>query len=581
VTRDRLVVRIRPRRPAGLLALTGAWLLVAPTVLAQAPPAQTFNSPAAAVPAAGAQPTPLPAGPLSLEQVLELAEGRSESVAIARNALQRNQGEQVRARSGRYPQLSASANYERSIVNEFSGVFDTSGGVPCPAFALDQTAPLDARVGEIERAIDCGAVGGNPFSGSSSGLSNLPFGRANTWRATLAFSQSLYSGGRLGLQSDLAAVGLESANLALAGARAQLRFDVIQAYYDAALSDRLVAIAEATVEQATATLRQTQAGFDAGTQPEFEVLRARVGRDNQTPQLIRQRISRELAFQRLKQLLELPVDARLELGDVLGDQTLAPAPIFAERVAVVEKAIAAVADPMLFGLLPEAPLPARTVVAEAETAVRLRETSLRLTEAERKPILNLTSTYSRIAFPSGVFPAFDRSNWAIGAAMSVPILTGGRQRGDEIVAQANLEDARLQRKQTAELAALDTRSAWAELVAARAVWQASAGTVEQASRAYEIADVRFRAGVSTQLELSDSRLLLQQAEANRAQAARDLQVVRARIALLPDLPLGAATTAAGARTPAPAAPPAQPAAQSGTQVRSASAQTGALQTGTR
>ena len=118
--------------------------------------------------------------------------------------------------------------------------------------------------------------------------------------------------------------------------------------------------------------------------------------------------------------------------------------------------------------------------------------------------------------------------------MSVPILTGGRQRGDEAVARAELEQARVQRRQVEELAALDTRSAWAELLAARAAWEASAGTVQQATRAYEIADVRYRAGVSTQLELSDSRLLLQQAEANRAQAARDLQVARARVALLPE-----------------------------------------------
>ena len=35
--------------------------------------------------------------------------------------------------------------------------------------------------------------------------------------------------------------------------------------------------------------------FDAGTQPEFEVLRARVSRDNQTPLVIRQRANREAA----------------------------------------------------------------------------------------------------------------------------------------------------------------------------------------------------------------------------------------------------------------------------------------------
>ena len=74
----------------------------------------------------------------------------------------------------------------------------------------------------------------------------------------------------------------------------------------------------------------------------------------------------------------------------------------------------------------------------------------------------------------------------------MPILTGGRQRGDEQVARAELEQARLQLRQIEELAALDTRSAWAELLAARAAWEASAGTVQQATRAYEIADVRYR-----------------------------------------------------------------------------------------
>ena len=141
----------------------------------------------------------------------------------------------------------------------------------------------------------------------------------------------------------------------------------------------------------------------------------------------------------------------------------------------------------------------------------------------------------------------------MGATLNVPVLTGGRQRGDEQVARAELEQARLQLRQTEELAELDTRSAWAELLAARAAWEASAGTVQQATRAYEIANVRFGAGVSTQLELSDARLLLQQADANRALAARDLQVARARVALLPDLPIGASDHAGAAAGAAVAA----------------------------
>ena len=456
---------------------------------------------------AGAQPKDVPAGPLTLEQVLTLAEARSETIAISRAGVQRAEGEQTRARSGLFPQLTATGAYDRALASEFEGIFDSQD-----------------------------------LGGGADGLEDLPFGRANTWRLSLAVSQNLYTGGRLRAQAGIADAGRVAADLNVSTARAQLLFDVTQAYYDAALSDRLVRIAEATLTQAADTLRLTQAAFDAGTQPEFEVLRSRVTRDSQLPVVIRQRVNREVALLRLKQLLDLPQNYDLQLPDALGDERLPAPPAFADRIAMLETP-SVVEQPAVVSLAapPDAAVPDRAIVEEALTTVRLREASMQLAESQKKPQVALNSTYSRLAYPSGAFPTFDRTNWAVGASVNVPILTGGRQRGDEQVARAELEQARLQLRQTQELAELDSRSAWAELLAARATWQASAGTVEQAGRAYEIAEVRFKSGVSTQLELSDSRLQLQQAEANRAQAARDLQVARARMALLPDLPLGAST----------------------------------------
>jgi outer membrane protein TolC len=105
------------------------------------------------------------------------------------------------------------------------------------------------------------------------------------------------------------------------------------------------------------------------------------------------------------------------------------------------------------------------------------------------------------------------------------------------VARADAEEARLRLRQARELAALDNRSTAATLEAAEAAWAASAGVVSQAQRAYEIAEVRYREGLSTQTELGDARVQLQQALANRAQSARDLQVARVRTALLGDLPV--------------------------------------------
>ncbi|HEY1306620.1 MAG TPA: TolC family protein [Vicinamibacterales bacterium] len=530
------------------------------------------------------EPPPVPPGPLTLEQVLGLAEPRSESIQIAQAGVRRAQGDEVRARSGRYPQLSASAGYDRALASEFEGLFDVQAP-NCPPFTLNPQATIDARVAEIERAIGCGAVGGGAFGGTGSEFSNLPFGRKNTWRAGLQFSQSLYSGGRLGAQAAVASIGHESANLTLTSARAQLLFEVTQAYYDAVLSEALVTIASATLDQAGATLKQTQAGFDAGTQPEFEVLRARVNRDNQSPVLIRQQTNRDVAMLRLKRLLNLPVDYPLQLADALGGDMLPPPTVYAERVGVVERMLRA-GDQVPVSLQVTATLPDRTVVTAADATVRAREAALKLAAAQKMPNLSFNSSYGRVGYPSGVSPTFDRANWTVGASMTVPVLTGGRQRGDEAVAQAELDQARLDRQQTAELAALDTRSAWAELLSARATWEASSGTIEQAQRAYQIANVRFTNGVSTQLELSDSRLLLQQAEANRVQAARDLQVARAHVALLPDLPItagggqlstAAATVRVVGQSQAPVSPPPPPPA--GSQIRSASFVTSGSQAG--
>jgi outer membrane protein len=527
----------------------------------------------------------IPPGPLTLEQVLALAEPRSEAISIARAGVQRAEADQIRARSGLRPQLSAVASYDRSLASEFDDVF-TAGdtGFSCPPFGLNPQATLDARVGEIERAIDCGAIGGGGFAGSGSsdgGFENLPFGRANTWRATLSFSQNLYSGGRNGAQMALASSGHESAELSLTTTRGQLLFEVTQAYYDAVLSEQLVNIAAATLEQAGATLRQVEAGFNAGTQPEFEVLRARVNRDTQQPVLIRQRVNRALAYLRLKRLLDLPAEADLQLADALADDALPPPPTFVERVSAVEQTLVSSETPSLTvgGLS----LPERVAVEQANAAVRTREASLQLAQAQKMPAVSLNSSYGRIAYPDNFLPSFDRSNWTVGVSVSVPILTGGRQRGDELVARAELDQSRLQQKQIEEVAALDTRSAWAELLAARAAWESTGGTVQQAERAYQIADVRYGAGVSTQLELSDARVQRQQAGANRAVAARDLQVARARVALLPDLPVGNALPATGGNPviQQPVSPaPVQQAPGNG-QLRNASAQFTQPQAGTR
>lgn len=470
-----------------------------------------------------AQQTQPPAGgrPLTLAEALRIGQTVSEQVLIAQAGVQRAQGEHYRARSERYPQLTADLTYIRTLKTEFSSVTQsdsTTSSEPCADFVPNPALPLPARIDSLEAALLCRDQE-NPFGNI---FGNLPFGRANQLNGGLSLSQTVYAGGRIKAGERIAAAGQRTAQIDLASANAQLALDVTRAYYDAALSEQLLAIAQATMMQAETTLVQVRLARQVGDQPEFELLRAQVTRDNQRPVVIQQHATRDIAHWRLKQLLNLPLDEPLALSTPL--ETEDALPVVAVRATETDTSSAG-----------------RAPVRQAGEVLSVQESSLRIARSQRLPNVTVASQYGRVAYPVGGVPTFSqfRTNWTISALAQIPIFTGGRIKGDVMVAEANVNESRARLQQVRELAALDTRDALEHLRAAEASWLASAGTVEQAVRAYNIGEIRFREGISTQLELNDSRILLQQARANRAVAARDLQVARMRMALLPDLPLNA------------------------------------------
>lgn len=458
--------------------------------------------------------------PLTLAEALRLATDRSEALAAARAGESRAAATADIARSLRLPQLNFTGTYTRTLASEFSRALDSSGPV-CDPFTVDATKAIADRVTEIERAATCGSLGG----GVGFNFADLPFGQRNAYQAGLSFAQPLYTGGRITAQETQASVSRRAAALTTSVIEAQLALTVTRAFYDAALADRLLVIAESVLAQAAATADQTRLWFEAGRVPEFDRLRADVARDNQRPTVIRRRADRDVAFLRLRQLLELPTGAPLALDVSLESPDLPPPPPFAAALAA-----------------PAAPTADFLSVQQADTLVALRETSVTLAKAERLPTVSLGSSLSGVGYPSsGVVPSFGdfRTNWSLSATLQVPLFTGGRLQASQRSAAADLAEARAVSQQSREVAELSLASAREDLAAALAVWEASASTIQQATRAYEIADLRNREGLSTQLELADSRLSLQLAQANRAQAGHDVQIARARVALASKLPAGA------------------------------------------
>src|SRR5690242_6719507 len=259
---------------------------------------------------------------LSLEDALRAAEAQSEAVQIARAGLTRARGQWYQARSQYLPQLNGTASYARTLRSQFQG-FSLGGGAdtsttPKPQALCAPAIPANATQAEIQAALaqasTCQAAGGFNFS-------SVGFGAPNQWTFGLNFSQNVFAGGRISAQYHAANASVNAATIEVAAQRAQLALDVTQAYYDAALADRLVSIQEAALTQTDEVLRQTRVARQVGNQAEFDLLRAQVTRDNQVPVVLQARNARQVAYYRLKQLLNLPMDEPVALATPLDDST--------------------------------------------------------------------------------------------------------------------------------------------------------------------------------------------------------------------------------------------------------------------
>ena len=451
---------------------------------------------------------------ISLADALKLAEKISHPLRTAEAGLLRARGQQMQARAAYLPQVNGSANYQRTIESQFAALSKgTSSSTTASAGASKDT--------------------------SSNGIGSISkiFAAPNTVILGLSVSQNIFTAGKLDAATKSTEAARTSAELNLDAARAQLALDVAKAYYDAVATEQLVQIADSTLAQAERTLQQTQISRSIGASAEFDLLRARVTRDNQRPVVIQARGSRDVALLRLRQLLGISLTTPLTLTTPIRD----------DGIAGAEPAAVQLSQPMLLpgretGVVADTTVAHRSTVKAAEANVTSQEYALRAANWNRLPSVQFSSLYQRFGYPpDGTFLPNSFSqfypNWTAAVGLSFPVFLGGKLTGDRMIAEANYAEAKQTLAQTKELAELDALTALTTLNQSLAAHAATVGTDEQAAKAYSIAEVRYREGISTQVELEQSRTQYQQARLNRVTAARDLEVARLRVALLKDLPL--------------------------------------------
>lgn len=459
---------------------------------------------------------------LTMQEAVRRALATGEEVRLAEAAHQQAHGQVTQAYSAALPELRANFTYTRTFASVFAGGGQT--GPPLPPFEPDTTASLGDRIRYLEdeypNALPRGI--GELFAAT-------PFGRKNTYVASLTLTQTLFQSGKIGAGLRGARAYERAATAQLEETRQDVVFRVKQAYLNALFAQRLLDIAEGSRTLSDEQLRRVELSHRVGSSADYDLLRAQVESANQEPQVIAARNQRDLGMLELRRLVNIAPEQPVELD----------ASILAASDSLPEVDFAAV----------QIDLASRAALEAAQAAVAFRRQAVRVYRADLFPALTFNMTFGAQAFPSGAFPSGGdfRRDWNASLTLSMPIFDGLRIRGQVAQARADLERAELELEQTREAVTIEVQQAQLELARARALVGARRQTVAWAARAHHLASVRYTNGIATALEVSDARLAMQQAQVNEAQATRDylLSVAALERALGRPVPMRRAVQQAG------------------------------------
>jgi outer membrane protein TolC len=428
---------------------------------------------------------------LSLAEAVSRALSRSEEIAAARARADQAQAQVTQATALALPHLTTGLTYNRAIRT----IFDAAA-IPEPADTTQIPLAYDESRTPYQRYDTMSELLMQDFM---SGLfEGLPFGRRNTYVALFQLNQPLFAGGRIAGQRRYAQ-HLETAAVdRLAETEADMVLSVRVAYLNALLARRLHEIALQSRRTTEDHLRQVEAFREAGTASEFDVLRARVDLANREPLVVQAENAARVAVLELKRLINLPAEQPLALISQFS----------ADSIVLDEEQVRR--------LMADRPL-----LNAARETVAAQEASVRIAQGAWFPTVALQGNLGFQAYPSSPAPpGFNdwRQDWSVALTLSWVPFDGFGRKGRIGQAQAQLREAKMQQAQLEEALDLQYSAAVGDFRTAAANVSARRETVSLAEQTLELADLRYRNGLATQLEVSDATLQLDQARVNEIEA---------------------------------------------------------------
>ncbi len=317
-------------------------------------------------------------------------------------------------------------------------------------------------------------------------------GPFNTFDARLRLTQKVFDWGDWRrAQSGRAAA--RAAGAEEKAAREQVAAAAALAYLEARRAQRSVAASSADKAVADRLLSLARDRKEHGTATGVDVVRAQARAADADAALLRAQVSEREALLLLKRVAVWPLDRELSLAD---DFT---------AVASTPPEVAASLSDALGG---------RAEIAAAEERASSAELAAKAAFGDRAPSILLTGDYAR----SGAQPSDSKNVGAVGAALSMPLFSGGMLKGRQEEAESRRREALASLADVRQQVEFDVRLSIERLSEAAEEERATELSLSLGERELTMAQDRYGAGLGTALEVVEAQAQLARARSAQVSA---------------------------------------------------------------
>jgi outer membrane protein len=335
----------------------------------------------------------------------------------------------------------------------------------------------------------------------------------DNFASRVGFQWPIFTSGRTDALERAAAAEVSAVAADLETARADLRLEIVRAYWAAVTAREAVRVLEESAARIQAQVDDARRRFEVGLIAPHEVLGLESQRARERAQFIEARNLLDSALVDLRRLTGVERGTVLELIDPL-DRSPVP-PETADAAALINTALEA---------RPE------------RRALTLRLGSLEARQQAaltgNKPTINLTGGVDYANPNPRIFPRSGewQESWDVGVSVHWNVFDFGRARAQAAEAGAAVTAARRRMAEFDSLVAADIQHRLLELESTRAMVAAASEAVKSAAEARRVVGERFMAGVATSTDVLVAQTTLLETELGRTRALAAERLAEARMA---------------------------------------------------